>query len=126
MQQMHKPEKIHIGTNDFIISSIPAVPAQRMLIRAFGALSSGNIAGIPDSLIMELLSYTSVINSNGAEVRLENEELIGMLVDDPLELIELEAKMVEKNFGFFADGRLKKALRPIMNLLSLATDTPNT
>lgn len=118
MKDLRNPEKVKIGEHTFVLSSIPAFQAQKLLMKVVGALSNGNVADIPPDVVLELLSYAAIINKNGAEVQLENEELIDMMVGDPMELIELESRMVEKNFGFFGDGRLKNALSRLMTTMA--------
>ena len=118
MKDLRNPERVKIGKNTYVISSIPAFHAQKILMQAFGAISEGNIANLPTDVILELLSYSAIINQNGAEVQLENEQLIEMMVGDPMELIELEASMVEKNFGFLGDGRLNAALSRMTSALT--------
>ena len=118
MKDLRNPEKVKIGEHTYVLSSIPAFQAQKILMKAVAALATGNIADIPPDVVLELLSYSAIINQNGAEVQFENEELIDMMVGDPMELIELESRMVEKNFGFFGDGRLRNALSRIMTTMA--------
>ena len=110
MKELRNPEKVRIGDNTYVISTIPAFTAQKILMKAFGAIAEGSIASLPPEVILDLLSYSAAINKNGAEVQLNNEELVEMMVGSPMELIELETRMVEKNFSFLGDGRLNDAL----------------
>ena len=118
MKELLNKETVNIGDGTFVISSIPAFTAQKILLKAYGAISSGSVANLPSDVILELLSYTAAINKNGAEVQLRNEELVEMMVGSPLDLIELESRMVEKNFGFFGDGRFSDALSRIASALT--------
>lgn len=121
-------QDIEIDGKKYFISSIPALQAQRMLLKAFGALTNGNIANLPPELLEELLSYAGAYNPNGAEVQFMDEEIIGMMVSDPAVLMEIEARMVEKNFGFLADGRLNRVVERLSRALtpSSPTEKPNT
>jgi len=107
-----------IGDKTYFISSIPAVNAQKMLIRAFSAFTSGNVSALPEDLISELLSYAGTYNDSRAEVQFIDDDVIGMFVTDPMVLIEIEARMVEKNFGFLADGRLQKVLERLGKVMA--------
>ena len=131
MKVLRNPEKVKIGDHTYVLSSIPAFHAQKILMSAVGAFASGSIASIPPETILEILSYAAVINQNGAEVQLENEELVEMMVGDTMELIELETKMVEKNFGFLGDGRLRDVLSRLLRTMGGSASegqevTPNT
>ena len=117
MKELLHPEKVKIGQHTYVISTIPAFHAQKILMSCVGAFANGGISGIPPDTILEILSYSAVINQNGAEVVLENEGLVEMMVGDLMELIELETRMVEKNFGFLGDGRLKDVLSRLLRAM---------
>ena len=117
---LRNKETVVIGKNKYVISSLPAIAAQKLLLKAFGAFQKGSISDLPDDLLMELVSYSAIINENGAEVQLMNEQIIDMMIADPTDLMELEARMVEKNFGFLADGRLQKILERLGKTLGQA------
>lgn len=118
MKNLRNTERVKIGEHTYVLSSIPAFHAQKIMMQAFGAISGGNLASLPPDVILELLSYSAIINQHGAEVQLENEQLIEMMIGDPMELIELETRMVEKNFGFLGDGRLNAALSRMTSALT--------
>lgn len=118
MKALKNTEKVKIGEHTYVLSSIPAFQAQKLLMKAIGALASGNVADVPPDVMLELLSYAAIINQNGAEVQFENEELVDMMVGSPVELIELESRMVEKNFGFFGDGSIRSALSRLMKTMA--------
>lgn len=131
MKDLRNPEKVKIGDKTYVLSDIPAFQATKMLMKAFSSLSSGNVANIPPDVIQDLLSYAAIVNPNGAEVQFDNEDLIDMMVPNAMDLIELVSRMVEKNFGFFGDGRLKSALSRVVSALtgsreSEAEGTPAT
>lgn len=111
-------EDIEIDGKKYFISSIPAIQAQRMLVRAFGAFSKGDVAGLSADILEELLGYAGAYNPNGAEVQFLDEEIIGMMVSDPAVLMEIEVRMVEKNFGFLADGRLNRVVERLSRALA--------
>lgn len=125
---LRNKETVVIGQNKYVLSSLPAFTAQKMLIQAFDAFQKGSIAALPDNILMELVSWTAIINANGAEVQLMNEDIVNTMIADPYELMDLEARMVEKNFGFLADGKLQKVLERLGKALtkSLPSDSPDT
>ena len=92
-------------------------------MRAFGAFSKGDIAGLSADILEELLSYAGAYNPNGAEVQFLDEEIIGMMVSDPAVLMEIEVRMVEKNFGFLADGRLNRVVERLSRALAPSSPT---
>lgn len=131
-------EKILIGKQDFLIgqrkyfvSKIPAVQAQRILMRAIASFSKGdgggfNLGNLTPDILEELLSYAGCYNNGGAEVQFANEDIINQMVEDPMDLIEVEAKMVELNFGFFADGRINRVIENLMKaLVPAVSEKPN-
>lgn len=120
-KELLNKEDVTIGDEKYFISSIPATKCQAMLLKAFSAFSQGNIAAIPPELITELLSYCGTYNKNGAEVQFVDEETADMCVSDPAVLMELEARMVEKNFSFLADGRLTKVMERLGKAFSPAS-----
>lgn len=114
-----KKEDVTIDGKKYFISSIPALKAQRMLLDGFGAFANGGVGSLPDSLIRELLSYAGAYNNAGGEVQFVDEDVIEMMVDDPVVLMELESMMVEKNFGFLADGRMSKVMERLSGAFNL-------
>ena len=94
------------------------------------ALSGLNMAKLPESVLMELLSYCAVRNPNGEWTVLENIDIVNLLVKSTVDLVEIELKAVEYNFGFFFDGSLQKVFEPLMKLIAgsaegVGTSTPS-
>lgn len=127
LRNLRNKEDVVINGKRYFISSIPATAATKIVFRAFGSLSSGNIADLPNDLFLELLSYAGGYNDNKKEIQFADEEIIDEFVEDPMDLIDLAAHVVEKNFGFFGDGRLKSVATRLSRILSPAVnqDTPN-
>lgn len=98
-------EDVEVGGRKFFISRIPAVQAQRLFLAGFGALNNKMMSGLPPAMMDELLSYCGTYNGEGQEVQFVNPDIINMFVKDMFDLIQLEHKMVRKNFGFLFDGR---------------------
>lgn len=121
IRELINKEDVVIDGQKYFISSIPAVECQKILLKSFSAFSQGNIAAIPPELLTELLSYCGIYNKMNAEVQFVDEETITMSVADPMVIIELEARMVEKNFSFLADGRLTRVMERLSKAFSPAT-----
>ena len=98
-------EDVEIGGRKYFISRIPAVQAQRLFLAGFGALNNNMVGSLPPAMMDEILSYCGTYNGEGAEVQFENSDIINMFVTDVFDLIQLEHKMVRKNYGFLFDGR---------------------
>ena len=122
-------ELLAIGGDTYFISSIPAVKAQQMMMVGISALGAMDISKLPYSFLMDLLSYCGIQNkATNAEIRFINEDVINTQVTDPMVLIELEARMIEKNFSFFSDGRLARVMTRLGNVLnpqSVADSSPS-
>ena len=115
--KLKDPKKVSIGGLTCYVSKIPAFYAQRIMLAAGESLASLDVSKVPESVILELLSYTAVENSNGNPIVLDEVEVINEMIEDPKDLIELELRVLEYNFGFFFDGSLRKVFDPLIDLL---------
>jgi len=98
-------EDIEILGRKYFISAIPAVQAQKIFLTGMSILQSKNFAMLPQALTDEILSFCGTYNENQAEVQFVNAEVTNMFVKDMFVLLQLEVKMIEKNFSFLFDGR---------------------
>ena len=114
-------EDVEIGGRKYFISLIPSVQAQRIFLAGFGALTN-KMMSLPPAMMEELLSYCGTYNGEGQEVQFANIDLINMFVKDMFDLVQLEHKMVRKNFRFLFDGR-GEALAAQLN--STLQDSPS-
>lgn len=122
-EQLIKPVEFKIGSKKFYTSTIPAFYAQRIMLNAGEALANLDVSKIPESTILEILSYSAFENENGIPVVLDGIEIINQCVESPKELIELEMKVIEENFGFFFDGSLREVFQPLLKLITSGTET---
>jgi len=113
-------EQITIGKHEYIISKIPAFQAQHIFVKMYDYIAANDFGSIPDTLIMELLSYTAVLNDSKAEIVLENPTIVNMMIPNCIDLFTLETKMIEKNFDFLFDGSLSKVFEGIQSKMSKA------
>lgn len=125
-EKLKDPSEIQIGGKTCYVSKIPAFYAQRIILNAGEALTSLDMAKLPEPVILDLLSYTAVkFDETGTNVVLDSIDTVNSLIDNPKDLIELELKLVEYNFGFFFDGSLREVFKPLEDLMkkSIGTST---
>ena len=121
--ELKEPKKIKIGNLSCAIGKIPAFYAQRIILAAGSALSDMDMSKLPESVILELLSYCAVQNPSGEFVVLDDVEVVNLLVDSPKDLIELELNAVQHNFGFFLDGSLREVFEPLIEQVRKSAET---
>lgn len=117
-EKLKDPKEEKIGDLTCYVSKIPAFYAQRILLAGGEALTTLDMTKMPESVILELLSYTAVENANGGKVVLDGIEMVNVMIENPKDLIALELKLVEYNFGFFFDGSLREVFDPLAELIS--------
>lgn len=98
---LKEPKEVTIGKLSCAVSKIPAFYAQRIILAAGSALSDMDMTKLPESVLLELLSYCAVKNPSGEYKVLDDLGVVNLLIDSPKDLIALEIKAVEYNFGFF-------------------------
>lgn len=121
--QLIDPREVKIGNKTFFTSTIPAFYAQRIMLTAGPALADLDVSKLPESVILEILSYCAVKNDNGDGIVLDEIELINMAFESTTQLIELEMKEIEENFGFFFDGSLQRIFQPLVELIKKSSET---
>ena len=120
MATIKDKEDITVNGRKYFIGRMPALKAERLLIKSIGAITAGGFSALPDEALTELLAYAGGYNAQNNEVRFENEDIIEMF-DVPLEdIIEIQARLVEKNFGFFANGGINRVLERLTNTFAKA------
>ena len=112
-----EPEKFKYNDMEFYVAKIPVFYAQRLLLASGEALKELDVSKLPESVILELLSYTAVVNPQGNPVVLDNIDIINLLVKTPSALLAIEEKVIEVNFGFFFDGSLHEVFQPLVELI---------
>lgn len=111
LQELINPKTFNLADGKrFYVGKIPAFEAQKIVLKCAPVLTGGNISALPQDTILELLSYCAIDNQSKEAIVLENEDLVNMLVPSPLDLIKIELKSVEVNFGFLLDGSIGKVL----------------
>ena len=120
MATLKDKEEITVNGRKYFIGRMPALKAERLLIKSIGAITAGGFSALPDEALTELLAYSGAYNAQGGEVLFDKEEIVEMF-DIPLEdIIEIQARLVEKNFGFFANGGLNRVMERLTNTFTKA------
>lgn len=107
-------KKVTVAGRDFILNKIPAFDAQKIAMACFNAFAKRDFSAIPDDILLKLMSYVTVEQSG---VSLGSKEFIDLNVPDAAALLELEALMIDLNFGFFSDGGLLARISDILGRL---------
>lgn len=129
-EDLKDPEQFKTGNIEYAVGKIPAFYAQRIMLASGEALGSLDVSKIPEPALLELLSYCAVKNPSGDYVVLDDVDVLNLLVPSPKDLIAIELKAVEYNFGFFFDGSLREVFTPMVELIKKAagqnkTSTPS-
>ncbi len=123
------PELVTIdgAESKFFISKIPAYSSQEIMFGALSAIQNQDVSQLPKGTVDKLMSFVSCqIGDGGVEdsIALDNQNAINTYCEDVYVMLQLELKMVQKNYGFLFDGRLQKVLEA-MNLSTKSTETSN-
>ena len=125
-EQLKEPKECKTGNVEYAVSKIPAFFAQRIILAAGDALSNLDPTKIPESALLELLSYCAVKNPGGEYKVLDDVDVLNLLVPNPKDLIAIELQAVEYNFGFFFDGSLREVFAPMVELIKKAAGVDKT
>lgn len=113
VDQFLDPKEVTVGGKVYKISRIPALKAHGIysrIIRSVGDLGKLGMTMLPEDITRELFGYCAAKNEAGGWTVLDTEDSINSFLPKLIDLIDLQLKMVEENFGFFNDGRLIKLL----------------
>lgn len=122
-ESLNETQKVTIGGKTCYVSKIPVFYAQRILMMSGDAIKQLDFSLLPEQAIRDLLSYAAIDNPDGEPKVLDDIEVINLLVPSPKDLLSLELKMIEYNFGFFFDGSLQEVFAPILGLLKKSAET---
>lgn len=113
VEQFLDAKEVSIGGKTYKTSRIPALKAHGIysrIIRSVGDLGRLGMTMLPEDITRELFGYCAAKNDAGGWTVLDTEDAINSFLPNLIDLIALQLKMVEENFGFFDDGRLIKLL----------------
>ena len=125
MQNANTNEKeyITIDGQKYYIKTIPAIEAERMYFEILPVLQSLDISKLPFSFLMGLMPYCGICNQvTNAEIDFNDPDMIAMYVTKPSVLMELQARVLGKNFSFFSDGSLTRVMSVLSNAFPLNTE----
>ena len=70
-ESLTEPKKFKYNDLTYHVGKIPVFYAQRILLASGDALKDLNLSLVPESVILELLSYVAVENENGTTASLK-------------------------------------------------------
>ncbi len=115
MEQI-KPKEITLKSIDgetkvFMLSRIPAIKARKMITQ-YPITAAPKIGDyeVNEKLMIELLSFVSVVTDDGSKLPLSTTSMIDNHVSDGEMLMKLEYAMMDYNTGFFKIGKISKGL----------------
>lgn len=115
-------EYVTIEGQKYYIKRIPALEAERMFFEVLPVLQSLDITKLPFSFVAGLMPYCGICNSvTNTEIDFVNDDLISMYVTKPSILMELQARVLGKNFSFFSDGSLTRVMSVLSNAFPVNT-----
>lgn len=115
-ENLEGKEYVTIGGKKYFLVSIPAIKAEEMFFELLPVLKSLDVTKLPFSFVMSLMPYCGFVNEEtNSEIRFTSPEIIGMYVTNPVVLMELQARVLGKNFGFFSDGSLMSVTAVLSN-----------
>lgn len=92
-----------IGDKKFILHKAPATVAYGVAIRYKNAQEAKNTDELQKCLY-DLLKYVEIELSDGRTVPLDDPTIINQHITDVKQLIDLQAKVLTINFGFFGNA----------------------
>lgn len=129
--RLKEPEEVKVKGCDstFFISQIPATVSQDILLGAMGAITSKDVSKLPKDTRSKLMSHVAIKMGDlpvEEAVLLDNDNAIDSYCDT-FTLIQLEFKMIEKNYGFLFDGSLQEMLGTLnLNMKDTETSDPSS
>ena len=109
VEQFLDAKEVTVGDKTYKISRIPALKAHGIysrIVRSVGDLGKLGMTMLPEDITRELFGFCAAKNEAGGWTVLDTEDSINTYLPRLIDLIALQLKMVEENFGFFEDGRL--------------------
>lgn len=121
-----KTTKIEVNGTNYFVKKMPALAAERLLLKSIGAITQGGLSAFPPEALTELLTYAGGYKDSDCkvEVPFADEETIEMLGVPLEDIIEIQAKVIEVNFGFFAGGGINRLVERLTSIFVKAKPEP--
>lgn len=107
-----EPKELEIDGSKFVISRIPAIPAQqvyRAIMKESKDDGDISMTYLTEETALMLLSYSARVDGE-TWTALDSTSQINVSCRSLEKLIKLEAAMIRYNFGFLFDGTLQEVL----------------
>lgn len=123
---MAKKIDITVNGTKYFVKKMPALAAERLLLKSIGAITQGGLSAFPPEALTELMTYAGGYKDNDGKVELPfaDEETIDMLGIPLEDVIEIQAKVIELNFGFFANGGINRLVERLTSIFTKANPGP--
>lgn len=108
-----KPVTVGVGGRDYIVSHIPAFTAKAIYEKIIPAIEQFGDIGksmLPDEVVKTMFAHVATLDDKCHYEVLATEDAVNKYLVDFGDFIELTAKVIEVNFGFFVDGTLPRRL----------------
>lgn len=116
MTDLLNPEEVVITGRDgvertYIISTLP-YPVGRKVAALYPTANMPKIGDykVSEEVMLDLFKFVAIRHENGSEQRLVNMTLLSNHVPDAMTGLNLEVRMLAKNFDFFGKGGLSESL----------------
>lgn len=112
VEDFREKEEIDINGTKFMISLLPATVGKEVfgdIVRATDGMGDIGLTCLPLHVSAKLLAYAAFYDEN-SWFTLEEAYRMDKACKTPWDLIDLETRMIKKNFGFLTDGSLQKRL----------------
>lgn len=113
IQDFIQPEEKEIRGKVYLLSHIPALPAQKIyadIIKASAGYGDIGMTMLPRDITMALMKYCAVKAEDGGWFPIEREEDVNIHFPNLIDLIAVQLKLIDLNFGFLTDGSLRDLL----------------
>ena len=122
-EQLIEPKKFNYEGSEFYVGKIPAYNAQKIMLRSGDALKKFDMTKLDEETILELLSYSAVVNKGGEAIVLDSPEMVNAVIGQNTELlIAIEVQILMENYGFFLDGAIRRIFDPLIEKMAKAME----
>ena len=111
-EHLRNPQKVEINGQEYTLYSIPAVPAQDILMGAIEIFKNKDFKNLSSSVTYKILAY---VEHNGLLLNIP--PLVDAHIPDLETILTLQMEMLKKNFDFLQNERFQKRLETLNSLI---------